>query len=255
MFKNIFFYLSYQLGRWVSVGGIPVLLYHSISDSDWQFAVSPADFNRQIGWLNGRYICVTTKDVVDWVEGRKTLASNSIAITFDDGYADVFTQALPILRRYDFKATVFVTGNRQPNRRVLGNTFTLLNGFQLKSLVREGWGIESHSQTHQLLTELNRQLLDRELRSPLQAIRKITQKDVTSIAYPKGVFNELVKEGAARYYRAAWSIVPGFNRQNDDLYALKRIEVKRDTSLMAFKAHLTKTVEFIQGLKRWYGKK
>jgi peptidoglycan/xylan/chitin deacetylase (PgdA/CDA1 family) len=47
--------------------------------------------------------------VVDWVRGEGSLPDDAVAITFDDGYANFATEALPILERYDAPATVFVS--------------------------------------------------------------------------------------------------------------------------------------------------
>ncbi|UVK41222.1 polysaccharide deacetylase family protein [Mesorhizobium sp. AR10] len=88
-----------------------VLMYHRVGAppvDPWELAVSPQNFARQIEVLT------KARDIVpmQWLaqrlrEGRPP--RNAVAITFDDGYADVLQNGVPILRRMNCPATVFVT--------------------------------------------------------------------------------------------------------------------------------------------------
>lgn len=92
---------------------LPVLQYHSVS-SDGVYrtpsiAVSPALFERQMAFVAAHYRLVSLDDVVDCIERRRPFPPRAVAITFDDGYLDNYTAALPILRRHRLTATFFVT--------------------------------------------------------------------------------------------------------------------------------------------------
>src|SRR5213592_1310631 len=83
-----------------------VLMYHSISYDDDPSAVTmtPQQFDRQMRWLRARRLRgVSMSELIEAAtQGR---ARGLVGLTFDDGYQDFITQALPILQRYGFTAT------------------------------------------------------------------------------------------------------------------------------------------------------
>lgn len=85
------------------------LLYHRVNikkDNFYDLTVSPERFEQQIKFLKDNYKCLRFEDA--W----KDVETPSVVITFDDGYADNLTFALPILERYQMPATIFIaTGN------------------------------------------------------------------------------------------------------------------------------------------------
>src|SRR4051794_16438407 len=91
---------------------IPILMYHSLSCSSnasfKQFALPPAQFAEQIAYLyEHKYTPIT---VTQLVQGRSqnenALPERPVVLTFDDGFADFLTDALPVLQRYLFPATL-----------------------------------------------------------------------------------------------------------------------------------------------------
>lgn len=92
---------------------LPVLQYHSVSADGLyrtpSIAVSPTLFERQMAFLAAHYRVISLDDVVDCIERRRPFPPRAVAITFDDGYLDNYTAALPILLRHGLTATVFVT--------------------------------------------------------------------------------------------------------------------------------------------------
>src|SRR3974390_230673 len=92
---------------------IPVLLYHNVAPSRSgphpELTVTPKVFERQMEWLaRTGHSPLSAVGVIDCLEQRGHLPDKPILITFDDGYADIATYALPILQSYGFSATVFV---------------------------------------------------------------------------------------------------------------------------------------------------
>jgi peptidoglycan/xylan/chitin deacetylase (PgdA/CDA1 family) len=113
--KTIFLYsgLIYLIRKLNSGSdAIPVLRYHSVSENaDYcpsSIAVSPARFEKQIAYLTSRYRIVSLADVTDCLISGKPFPKRSAVITFDDGYLDNYTYALPILQRYGATATFFI---------------------------------------------------------------------------------------------------------------------------------------------------
>lgn len=97
-----------------------VLMYHRIADvavDPWQLAVSPRNFEEQIQRLTKNFNVIPVLELIKNLQQRK-LAANSICITFDDGYADNYLFAKPILEKWACPATFFIpsyfTGQQQP---------------------------------------------------------------------------------------------------------------------------------------------
>ena len=65
-------------------------------------------FERLMEFVARRYHPVALGAIVDWLEGRATLPDRAVAVTFDDGYRNVFTEAAPVLSRLGIPATLFV---------------------------------------------------------------------------------------------------------------------------------------------------
>lgn len=97
-----------------------VLMYHRIADltSDpWKLAVSPAHFEQQLALLTEKFTIISVPELAQQV-ARKRIASDGICLTFDDGYADNFHVAKPLLEKYNCPAAFFITTqnliNQQP---------------------------------------------------------------------------------------------------------------------------------------------
>src|ERR1700722_961379 len=93
---------------------VPILMYHEIAgptESDSGLAVSPEAFSAQLAYLHDEgYRTVTAAELSDALAcGDGSLPDRPIVLTFDDGYADFHSQTMPMLDRYAFTATVFVT--------------------------------------------------------------------------------------------------------------------------------------------------
>ena len=86
-----------------------VLMYHRIADIDtdpWQLAVSPANFGEQLQVLH-KYRVIPARQLTDYVQHNR-IPANCICLTFDDGYADNYYAAIPLLERYECQASFFI---------------------------------------------------------------------------------------------------------------------------------------------------
>jgi len=95
---------------------LTVFMYHSVTEDatrnwgPWRYAVTPAEFEAQISAIADTYNVVTMDDVASHIgESEFTLPENAAVVTFDDGYRDTLTQALPVLERHSVPATIYVT--------------------------------------------------------------------------------------------------------------------------------------------------
>lgn len=91
-----------------------VIYYHSVGpvNSNWGknfLTVEPELFDKHLLWLRKRYTTISPGDYLRIREGQMAPVRNPLIITFDDGYADNWIWAYPLLKRYGMKATIFVS--------------------------------------------------------------------------------------------------------------------------------------------------
>ena len=227
---------------------VAVLVYHSISQTDNYYAVAPHMFAQHMHYLKAQYCPVRLLEVAAFVTGQGTLPDRAIAVTFDDGYADFFTNAFPLLEKYGIPATLFVcAGNVE--RQALGNHLPLLSWAQLRALQHSGLiELGSHALTHQTLTRLSLQEATTEIAASRAIIGQQCGISPGCFAYPKGQFNlavvRLVEQAG---YQAAVTVeshlVQGGKPQAIHAQAqfmMPRMQIDRLTSFWIFQTKLTR---------------
>ena len=218
---------------------VPVLMYHRVNTLTSReersplmrdLTVSPSDFEEQIRTLKEQgFTFLLASQVEDAVRNHKPLPVKAVAITLDDGYKDNFDVALPILRKYDVPATVFVVTDSmgKPERLSWANV-TLMHG--------EGVGFGSHTVHHYDLTTLKETDLDFELRESKRVLEVRLQEPVDDIAYPSGQYNDAVMARAqVAGYLAGWKKGGGPVRPGDQPLMLPRVRVHGKTDMADFK--------------------
>lgn len=118
-----------------------------------------------------------------------------VTLVFDDGYQEVFDLVLPLLRRYDIKATFAIPVETEQLARTEGAAIAPLEAWRNVCL-HEGHELAAHGVTHRPLTALG----DAELERELEAARAAT--GATTLVYPGGAVDDRVKRFAARAFRA-----------------------------------------------------
>jgi peptidoglycan/xylan/chitin deacetylase (PgdA/CDA1 family) len=94
--------------------GLAILRYHAVCGpegydyADPTICVTPSAFERHIAYLTSRYRVLALPEAVRYLNAGNTLPSNTVCITFDDGYADNF-DAARVLHRYGASATFYIT--------------------------------------------------------------------------------------------------------------------------------------------------
>jgi len=95
----------------VFYGSCAVLLYHRVTQSQTdpqQLSVTPANFNAHLEHLKNNYHLLTIKEFQYYLENKKKFPKKSVLITFDDGYADNYLEALPILEKHTAQALFYI---------------------------------------------------------------------------------------------------------------------------------------------------
>ncbi len=208
-----------------------VLVYHTICEPHEALPsnidVSAGLFEQHLRWLSGRRERVCSLDQLL----QTGSANNKFAITFDDGFTDNLTIALPLLEKYQFPMTLFAVAGFIGKEGYLSEAE--LKEISDHPLVTVG----SHSMTHRHLSRLKNQELRIELQDSKHELERITGKQVDLLAYPYGdcsISTEMMAEACG--YRAAWSVWNGTN----SAYSQWRVPLGRSDSLPRFIAKVSR---------------
>lgn len=208
---------------------IPVLMYHSIGEGKNFMTVSPKNFDEQMNYLkiNG-YNTITMDELYNHMVNKLPLPNKSILITFDDGYVDNYIYAYPILKKYNFKATVFIITDYIDITNKSNSYYLTLN--QLKDMQGNNIDIESHTVHHVKLSHLSDVQQFEELSNSKKILEGFLNKKVNYIAYPFGNYNKDTLKIAEKvgYNMGFVTITPSSKFAQN--YKIKRIYVSPNTS-------------------------
>jgi peptidoglycan/xylan/chitin deacetylase (PgdA/CDA1 family) len=230
-----------RAGREPAPQGLRLLFYHRVADDGDVLAVPVRRFREQMEFLAGEGYRVV--DVVELgallAEGQ--LPPRTVGLSFDDGCRDVAENALPVLARHGFRATVFVTTGVTDGRARFGwyaRQPPLLTWREVVALDGDGTlTFESHSVTHPNLLAVPDEQAAYEIAESRVELERRLGRRVTAFSYPTGLFGEremqLVEEAG---YRVAVSCEPGVNVPTTNPFALRRRQIDQRDTLLDFRA-------------------
>ncbi|AIE86449.1 polysaccharide deacetylase family protein [Fimbriimonas ginsengisoli] len=220
---------------------VPILMYHKVAPVDPRSTlkghyVSPRLFEKQMSALASRgFTAIPLNSLL-----TGDIAPRSFVITFDDGYENFHRYALPILVRHGFQATVFLVAN------AIGGTNRwdseagdveerLMTLEQIRDAGKQGTQFGSHTLDHADLPAIGEAEAWRQISESREVLGGLLGTDIEAFCYPYGRKNPAVREMVVRAgYRLACSTEKGANNRETDPFALRRINIRRDTSLPVF---------------------
>ncbi len=221
----------------------PILLYHSIAPQTegktWPWSMHPDAFATHLEYLylHG-YIGITISQLIRALQGSPAwLPERVIAITFDDGYVDFYNNALPLLQRYNFPATLYITTGYigQTSRWLAGENEgdrPMMTWNQIRQAVELGIEIGAHTQSHPQLDILRSNIAYQEIHGSKSELEQKLGLPVDSFAYPHGYYSRktraLVRKAG---FTSACAVKNGLSSIDDDPWALARIMLLGDTDL------------------------
>ena len=222
----------------VGPGKVPILMYHSIAQSENRkfrpFAVPVEAFTEQMSYLHEHdYTPLTvTQFLLARAQAGKALPERPVLITFDDGFADFITSALPVLQHYGFTATLYIT------TAFIGGTSSwlqhegeadrpMLTWEQVSEVQQAGIECGGHTMHHPQLDLVATAVARDEIFGCKQALEDHLGQAVTSFAYPFGYYTPAVRQLVQDAgYSSACAVKHAMSSEQADPLTLARLMVK-----------------------------
>ncbi len=219
-----------------------ILMYHLIQDLPSPMAVPPDRFAQHMELLaTGPYTAVSEDDLHTMVARGLPLPANAVLITFDDGYANTVSTALPVLDRFGLPAAMAVCSGylaADRPRQVRHPVQELADLDQVQQWVASGRTVAAHSYTHQRLTTASDLALAWQTAGDREVLAELLGHRPRTFAYPYGAYDARVQRAVAELYPLALATDEHHRADLHHPYALSRIQVDPDWTLDAFRAAL-----------------
>lgn len=223
----------------MSKHSFPILMYHSIAKFPKgtpmrSLHVSPKLFlcqMRILKWLG--YRGVSMSELMPYLRGEKV--GKVVGITFDDGYKNNLSHALPILKKFSFTATCYLV-----SQNIGGNNYwdlekgipenPIMNKTEVFEWLSNGMEIGSHSQNHIRLSEYSKFDFSREISNSKHDLESTFNCNVNHFCYPYGDYNEqIISEVKSAGYESATTVNRGKASPKDNIHELPRVFITHRT--------------------------
>jgi len=202
-----------------------IITFHSIDNSDSVLSYKSASFADLIRSLSESDI-----PILNLNELLNPTVTKGVSITFDDGMKSVFTEALPILRDFDIPAHLYLTtsvinkNNQWATQPSGAPYFEMLSWDEIEELHSSGIYIESHTNTHPDMRQLNYSELENECSLSDNLIEQRLGRRPEHFAYPYGYSNKVVNDYVRNRYKTTVTTEFRILSDNDDSARLPRLD-------------------------------
>ena len=209
---------------------VPILAYHAVSNDIWGIEglfMAPAEMEKQL-----RYLVDNGYDPI-WFEDLRYIDryDKPVILTFDDGYTDNYEVLLPLLKKYNVKATFFVIAG------VLKTSIRSMTEEMVRDAAASGLvSIQSHGMTHQDMAVMDEETLRYEFAESKRILAALTKREPYAVSYPQGRQNALTRKIAGEYFKFGTRSVGLLCSTSDDPLLFSRFNIARDTTLDEFAA-------------------
>ncbi|RYE37956.1 MAG: polysaccharide deacetylase family protein, partial [Sphingobacteriales bacterium] len=233
----------------ITTAKLPILMYHSVAPSGLtllnRYRITPEVFEDQLKYLSDAgYYSADWDAWLTAMKNRQPLPGRAIMLTFDDGYKDFYDFAWPVLKKYNFTATVFLVTSQIGGKNVWDSTYgeevQLMSREEIQKLHCEGVVFGSHTATHASLAGSSPVDITKELAISRSSMIQDLGINTKLIAYPYGATNKVVSYLAGGCgYQVGLSSLEEFSNFLNDPLLLPRLEIKGSYSLADFIAKLS----------------
>lgn len=215
---------------------VPVLMYHHIQPQDeakakkqTALSVDSGIFDQQMAYVDSHgYTVISAKDLVDALKNKTTLPTKSIVLTFDDGYRDNHTYALPVIKKYGVKASMLLATGFIEGADYL--TWDQVNDMKNSGL----YYFVDHTWSHYNVGAGTEEKIRYEIETAKRQIEDRLGQKVDIFGYPYGSGGPVaVKILQQDGFSGAYSTYPGFYQCDSFIFALHRTRIG-NSSLSAY---------------------
>jgi peptidoglycan/xylan/chitin deacetylase (PgdA/CDA1 family) len=228
------------VSRAESWSGVPVLMYHRVDAGvprdavGRDLTVEPASFAAQLRWLRAHHIRAITAEELARAIARGQRPAHAVVLTFDDGYEDAATTALPLLIKYGARGTFYVSSG-------FVGTPRHLTWKEMRAMRAAGMEVACHGTYHLDLSTLDRAAQLTEAAGCMKRFAHyLSGRAPVTYAYPAGKFDATTLEIMRTLGMiAAFSERPGVVTGLAQPYDQPRRRVRHDDSVLQFGALAT----------------
>jgi peptidoglycan/xylan/chitin deacetylase (PgdA/CDA1 family) len=220
---------------------LPILIYHRIlpgspdrATDPHRIAVSQDQFRSHLKCLKSLgYRTASLADYAAQLIGGQASAKKTFAITFDDGYEDVLTLALPVLQEFGFTASVFAVPGQLGGVNAWDDGHAkLLSAAQYRTLAAAGITIGAHTSSHVHLPQVDPAVARREIADSKKRLEDMLGHAVMTFAYPYGESTPLVESFVQEAgFEAAYATDRAPRDQTENLFRIRRVVVFPRTNI------------------------
>jgi len=232
---------------------VPVIvMYHPVGEKSGipngygaKLNVTPAAFEKQMRFLHERnYNVIPLVEFIEKIKKHEDIPAGTLAITFDDGLKNNFLHAYPVLKKYNFPATIFVALDFVGRENFLTRS-------DIRTMRKDNISIGSHTVSHRWLPSLDEKGIERELYDSKKILEGLSGGIVQTLSYPLGGYDKRVKKIAKEAgYIGAVATNPGPTKPKDDIFALKRIRISMTSNnLITFLIETSGYYTFIKEIR------
>ncbi|HZS45042.1 MAG TPA: polysaccharide deacetylase family protein [Blastocatellia bacterium] len=234
--------------------GLPILMYHKVSGDKSNFrddlTVPVSSLRRQFQYIRDKgYTPISFAELRDFNAGKSTLPRDPLIITFDDGYQSTFEFAYPLLKEFNFKATVFLpVAHIGKTNGWDGGTEALMSLDTIKKISGPLIELGLHSFAHKNYAAMTTEEIEQDLKQSIESLKSDDIPCVKALAYPYGKMPKEKQKRIAmieifRRYNIDFALRIG-SRINpfplSDVYELKRTGISGTDSFNEFRIKLAK---------------
>ena len=237
---------------------VPVVMYHRVINKSENEGIHGTYiyeniFREHMKYLKDNNFSVITFEDLNNIGWRNRFDKNKkyIIITFDDGYVDNYELAFPILKEFNFKATIFLMGESTYNEwdvKADGEkSFPLMSVEMIKEMQDYGIEFGAHTFNHPKLNKLSNDEIKHQIVDVKKPLEEKIGREIITFAYPYGILNDYAKKMVEEAgYTFGVATDSGSICLSDDLYQIRRIAIFPNTNLFSFKRKVKGNYNFIK---------
>ena len=237
---------------------VPVVMYHRVINKSENEGIHGTYiyeniFREHMKYLKENNFSVITFEDLNNIGWRNRFDKNKkyIIITFDDGYVDNYELAFPILKEFNFKATIFLMGESTYNEwdvKADGEkSFPLMSVEMIKEMQDYGIEFGAHTFNHPKLNKLSNDEIKYQIVDVKKPLEEKIGREIITFAYPYGILNDYAKKMVEEAgYTFGVATDSGSVCLSNDLYQIRRIAIFPNTNLFSFKRKVKGNYNFIK---------